>query len=87
MGTRTTNACLAGLQDDREVHARGEQVTASDFAGWQEVASSHGEGSMRTQRLAEHAYPRDVEFVDELFGRSSGKIRRIELRERERDGR
>lgn len=39
------------------------------------------------ERLAEHAYPRDIEFVDDLPKTSSGKIRRIELRERERDDR
>ena len=34
-------------------------------------------------RLAKHAYPRAIEFIDELPKTSSGKIRRIELRERE----
>ncbi len=42
------------------------------------------------QRLAAHEYPREIEFVDSLPMTTTGKIRRIELREREierkRDG-
>ena len=38
--------------------------------------------SVRT-RLAAHEYPREVEFIDELPLTTTGKIRRIELRERE----
>jgi acetyl-CoA synthetase len=36
------------------------------------------------QRLAAHEYPRAIEFVDSLPMTTTGKIRRIELRERER---
>ncbi len=36
------------------------------------------------QRLAAHEYPREIEFVDSLPMTTTGKIRRIELRERER---
>ena len=35
------------------------------------------------ERLSAYAYPRQVEFVDELPKTLTGKIRRIELRERE----
>ena len=35
--------------------------------------------------IGQHAYPRRVEFVDELPKTLTGKIRRIELRERERE--
>ena len=38
--------------------------------------------SVRT-RLAAHEYPREVEFIDKLPMTTTGKIRRIELRERE----
>ena len=42
------------------------------------------------QRLAAHEYPREIEFVDSLPMTTTGKVRRIELREREierkRDG-
>ena len=34
-------------------------------------------------RLSAYAYPRRIEFVDELPKTLTGKIRRIELRERE----
>jgi acetyl-CoA synthetase len=36
-------------------------------------------------RLSQYAYPRRVEFVDDLPKTLTGKIRRIELRERERE--
>jgi acetyl-CoA synthetase len=36
-------------------------------------------------RLSQYAYPRKVEFVDDLPKTLTGKIRRIELRERERE--
>ncbi len=36
-------------------------------------------------RLSQYAYPRKIEFVDDLPKTLTGKIRRIELRERERD--
>lgn len=35
------------------------------------------------ERLSQYAYPRKVEFVDDLPKTPTGKIRRIELRERE----
>ena len=37
------------------------------------------------ERLSQYAYPREVEFVDDLPKTLTGKIRRIELRERERE--
>jgi acetyl-CoA synthetase len=36
-------------------------------------------------RLAEYEYPREIAFVEDLPKTSTGKIRRVELRERERD--
>jgi acetyl-CoA synthetase len=41
-------------------------------------------GFVRT-RLSQYAYPRRIEFVDDLPKTLTGKIRRIELREREYD--
>ena len=38
--------------------------------------------SVRT-RLAAHEYPREIEFIDALPMTITGKVRRIELRERE----
>ena len=37
---------------------------------------------MRT-RLAAHEYPREIEFIGELPMTTTGKVRRIALRERE----
>jgi acetyl-CoA synthetase len=37
------------------------------------------------ERHSAYAYPRRIEFVDELPKTLTGKIRRIELRERERE--
>ena len=37
-------------------------------------------------RLSAYAYPRRIEFVDDLPKTLTGKIRRIELRQREADG-
>jgi acetyl-CoA synthetase len=36
-------------------------------------------------RLSAYAYPREVEFVDDLPKTLTGKIRRVELRQRELD--
>jgi acetyl-CoA synthetase len=37
------------------------------------------------ERLSAYAYPRRIEFVSDLPKTLTGKIRRIELREREQD--
>ncbi len=57
----------------------GEEYEPSD-----ELASEI-QGFVR-QHLSAYAYPRRIEFVDELPKTLTGKIRRIELRERERPG-
>lgn len=36
------------------------------------------------KELSAHEYPREIEFVDELPKTESGKIRRVELKEREK---
>jgi acetyl-CoA synthetase len=35
------------------------------------------------QRLARHAYPREIEFIDELPTTATGKVQRYRLEERE----
>jgi acetyl-CoA synthetase len=37
------------------------------------------------ERHSAYAYPREIEFVDDLPKTLTGKIRRVELRERERE--
>ena len=36
-------------------------------------------------RLARHAYPREIEFIEELPKTATGKIQRYRLEERERE--
>ena len=38
------------------------------------------------ERHSAYAYPREIEFVDDLPKTLTGKIRRIELRQREAEG-
>ncbi len=57
-------------------------VPAKDFAPSQALASEI-QAFVRT-RLSAHEYPRHVEFVAELPLTATGKIRRLDLREREK---
>jgi len=57
---------------------------------WERFTRDSKRGSLRAEisdfvrrRLSQYAYPRKVEFVDDLPKTLTGKIRRIELRERE----
>jgi acetyl-CoA synthetase len=58
-------------------------VLAEGHEGSDELASEI-QGFVR-QHLSAYAYPRKIEFVDELPKTLTGKIRRIELREAERE--
>jgi acetyl-CoA synthetase len=69
---------------------RGEIVKAfvTLVGGWEpsdELARELQEHCKR--ETAPYKYPREIEFVQELPKTVSGKIRRVELREREREGR
>ncbi|MGZ4149791.1 MAG: acyl-CoA synthetase [Actinomycetota bacterium] len=69
---------------------RGEIVKAfvTLVGGWEpsdELARELQEHCKR--ETAPYKYPREIEFVEELPKTVSGKIRRVELREREREGR
>jgi len=37
------------------------------------------------ERLSAHEYPREIEFIDELPMTTTGKVRRMDLRQRELD--
>jgi acetyl-CoA synthetase len=37
------------------------------------------------ERLSAHEYPREVEFIDELPMTTTGKVRRMDLRQRDID--
>jgi len=65
---------------------RGEVVKAFIILADGQTASDSLAQSIQQnvkQRLAAHEYPREIEFVDSLPMTTTGKIRRIELRERE----
>jgi len=76
-------AGVVGVPDD----TRGEVIKAFVELG----PDAEGDDALRTalqdrarDRLAAYEYPREIAFVDSLPKTSSGKIRRVELRERER---
>ena len=56
-------------------------VLASGFDASDELAAEI-QGSVKS-RLAAHEYPRLLEFIDELPMTTTGKVRRVALRERE----
>jgi acetyl-CoA synthetase len=65
---------------------RGEIIKAFIILADGQTASDHLAQNIQQrvkQRLAAHEYPREIEFVDSLPMTTTGKIRRIELRERE----
>ena len=73
---------VIGVPDE----TRGERIKA--FV--ETVADVTGDDDLRTElrerardRLAAYEYPREIEFAEDLPMTSSGKIRRVELRERE----
>jgi len=73
---------VVGVPDDR----RGEIIKAFVQPG----AGVTPDDALRAEirdlvrdRLAEYEYPREIEFVDELPQTTTGKIRRLELRQRE----
>lgn len=75
---------VIGVPDD----SRGERIKA--FVQTRE--GIEGDGELRSdlqewvrEQLAEYEYPRDIEFISEFPQTSSGKLKRKELRERERD--
>jgi acetyl-CoA synthetase len=48
------------------------------------IGCNTGEASVR-ERLSAHEYPREIEFIDELPMTTTGKVRRMDLRQREVD--
>jgi acetyl-CoA synthetase len=65
---------------------RGEIIKAFIILADGQTASDHLAQNIQQsvkRRLAAHEYPREIEFVDSLPMTTTGKIRRIELRERE----
>ncbi|KAA3631279.1 MAG: AMP-dependent synthetase [Proteobacteria bacterium] len=78
-----SQAAVIGSPDD----LRGEIVKAfivlADGYEGNDALREEIRTSVR-QRLAAYEYPREIEFLDELPLTTTGKVRRVELRERER---
>src|SRR3954469_13276574 len=76
-------AAVASPDERRGNVVKAFIVLAEGHEGSDELAAEIS-GFVR-ERLSQYAYPRRVEFVDDLPKTLTGKIRRIELRERERE--
>jgi acetyl-CoA synthetase len=74
-------AAVASPDERRGNVVKAFIVLAAGYDASDELASEIS--SFVRTRLSQYAYPRKVEFVDELPKTLTGKIRRIELRERE----
>ena len=78
-------AGVVGVPDD----TRGEVIKAFVEPTADAEVGDDLRGELRERardRLAAYEYPREIEFVDALPKTSTGKIRRVDLREREREG-
>jgi acetyl-CoA synthetase len=80
----TEAAVVASPHDERGNVVKAYVVLAEGHGGSKDLATEIQEFTKR--ETAPYKYPRRIEFVDDLPKTSSGKIRRIELRERERAG-
>jgi acetyl-CoA synthetase len=77
-------AAVASPDERRGNVVKAFVVLAEGHEGSDELAKEIG--AFVRDRLSQYAYPRKIEFVDDLPKTLTGKIRRIELREREREG-
>ncbi|WP_115862950.1 acyl-CoA synthetase [Halorussus litoreus] len=75
-------AAVASPHDERGNVVKAYVVLADGYEGSEELTGEL-QDYMKAQ-TAPYKYPRRIEYVDELPTTSSGKIRRIELREQER---
>jgi acetyl-CoA synthetase len=75
-------AAAVASPDERRGHIVKAFIVLAD--GHEPSDELAGEISAHVRKaLGQHAYPRKVEFVDDLPKTLTGKIRRIELREKE----
>jgi acetyl-CoA synthetase len=75
-------AAVASPDERRGNVVKAFVVLAEGHEGSDELANEIS--AFVRDRLSQYAYPRKIEFVDDLPKTLTGKIRRIELRERER---
>ena len=73
---------LTALLENPELESRVKAEVLARVAEGSDELVDEIKGFVR-QRLSAYAYPRKIEFVDDLPKTLTGKIRRIELRERE----
>jgi len=82
---RVTAAAVIGVRND----VRGEVVKAyvqlDDHSGGTTALADEIAGFVRT-RLSAHAYPRQIEFIEQIPMTTTGKVRRAALRERMQPG-
>src|SRR3954454_746006 len=76
-------AAVASPDERRGNIVKAFVVLAEGHEGSDDLATDIS--SFVRDRLSQYAYPRKIEFVDDLPKTLTGKIRRIELRERERE--
>jgi acetyl-CoA synthetase len=76
-------AAVDSPHDERGSVVKAYVVLAEDYDGRDELADELQE--FMKEETAPYKYPRRIEFVDELPKTSSGKIRRIELRQQEQE--
>ncbi|MFB6081426.1 MAG: acyl-CoA synthetase [Halanaeroarchaeum sp.] len=76
-------AAVASPHDERGNVVKAYVVLVDDYEPSEELAEEIQE--FMKSETAPYKYPRRIDFVDELPKTSSGKIRRIELREEERE--
>jgi acetyl-CoA synthetase len=76
-------AAVASPHDERGNVVKSYVVLADGHEGSDELVSELQ--AFMKEETAPYKYPRRIEFVDELPKTSSGKIRRTELRDRERE--
>jgi acetyl-CoA synthetase len=77
-------AAAVASPDERRGHVVKAFIVLADGHEGSDGLASEISGFVR-DRLSQYAYPRRIEFVDDLPKTLTGKIRRIELREKERE--
>ena len=84
MGSGIAEAAAVASPDERRGNVvKAFIVVAEGHQGGDELAEEIK--TFVRDRLSAYAYPRRIEFVTDLPKTLTGKIRRIELRERERE--
>jgi acetyl-CoA synthetase len=76
-------AAVDSPHDERGSVVKAYVVLAEEYGGSDELADELQE--FMKEETAPYKYPRRIEFVDELPKTSSGKIRRVELRQQEQE--